>query len=108
MTYAGLVALARIKDLVRRSPQPDEFAGSRVCNICGSTRFLDFGGRASAQCAGCTSLERHRVCFEVYRREGLLAPAGTERRVLQFAPELITHNLLGDVTGTTYICSDRR
>lgn len=42
----------------------------------------------------------------MYRREGLLAPAGTERRVLQFAPELITHDLLADVTGTTYICSD--
>lgn len=78
----------------------------RACNICGCPDFADYAKRTDAQCVSCRSLERHRVCFEVYRAEGLLDATTTTRRVLQFAPERITHDMLSDVPGTQYLSSD--
>jgi SAM-dependent methyltransferase len=89
--------------IVHKAPE-----SKRSCNICGSVEFKDFAKRTDAQCTSCSSLERHRVCFDVYQREGLLEAASARRRILQFAPERITHQMLSGVAGTRYICSDLR
>ena len=55
-----------------------------VCNICGDSEFADFRGREKVRCSRCGSLERHRMCLEVYKQE---MPADPQQKVLHFAPE---------------------
>jgi len=54
------------------------------CNICGQIGFMDFRGRKNVLCRICGSLERHRMCFEVYKQE---IKGDKHKRILHLAPE---------------------
>lgn len=88
------------------SSRPHGKSGRPFCPICGGDEFVDFNGRANARCVSCRSLERHRVCFEVYQREGLFRDSGARRRLLQFAPEKVTFEVLSKIEGIEYMCAD--
>jgi phosphoglycolate phosphatase len=77
------------------------------CNICGSTTFANVKNRVNARCTGCDSFERHRVCYEVYKREGLFdSSRAYPLRILHFAPEKILHDSFANVGLNHYITSD--
>lgn len=77
------------------------------CNICGCTIFAAVKHRVNARCTGCESYERHRLCYEVYKREGLFDASRTyPLRILHFAPEKILHDALVRVALNHYITSD--
>jgi len=80
--------------------------GGPVCNICEGTEFESYNGRTNARCVGCDSLERHRVCFEVYRREGVIGASERSRRAIHFAPERVTFDILSEVPGLSYMTAD--
>jgi len=77
------------------------------CNICGGTEFRDFNGRALAQCGSCKSLERHRVCLEVYKRLGLMEKK-SQRRLLHLAPEKILADYFVGNQALVYFPSDSK
>lgn len=88
------------------SSRPHGKSGRPFCPICGGDEFVDFNGRPNARCISCRSLERHRVCFEVYQREGLFRDSGTRRRLLQLAPEKVTFEVLSKIEHIEYMCAD--
>lgn len=76
------------------------------CNICNSTTFEVYRGRAGEVCAGCGSKARHRVALDVYRRHLLGRLAGKPARVLHFAPEACLHGVLAERLGAGYVTAD--
>lgn len=77
------------------------------CNICGSFDFEDFNGRRNVRCRSCYSLERHRIAFELYTRDGII---GSEREitVLHLAPEKMLAKKLIREKRIVYLMSDPR
>jgi len=76
------------------------------CNICGGSEFEDYNGRQNARCIGCDSFERHRVCHEVYQREGIFAETAFSRRVMHFAPERVLFDVLSQAPRLKYETAD--
>lgn len=55
-----------------------------TCNICGGHDFEDFRTRSKVRCSRCGSLERHRMCLEVYKQEMI---PDRSAKLIHFAPE---------------------
>ena len=89
-------------------PEPSKELAATQCNFCGNEEFVTHMGREKEKCAGCGSLRRHRVAFELYRRKGMLEhrPANETIRVLHIAPEYILRKEITAVIGSGYICGD--
>lgn len=77
----------RIVKAVERFRRDAQGLAKRGCPLCGYFgQFTPFGSppRLDAQCAGCGSLERHRLYGLLLAREGILSPDHT---LLHFAAE---------------------
>ena len=77
----------------------------RSCPICGyHGMFTPFGHppRIDAQCAKCSSLERHRMLKLLLDRSGIIA---ADHSVLHFAPEWHVRGFLRDLCGR-YVTAD--
>lgn len=85
----------------------DNFAGGteQRCPCCGQRgRFTAFGHppRYGARCAGCESLERHRLLVLMDQRHALIHPGD---RLLHFAPEPVLERYLRGRTAS-YVSAD--
>lgn len=76
------------------------------CNICGSSKFEDYRGRAQERCVGCGAKARHRIALAVYEKHLLCEPELTSGKVLHLAPERFFHDHLKTVIGAGYMPSD--
>ena len=83
------------------------YRGNSVfCDACGGRfrRFLEYRGRAAAQCPRCGSLERHRDAIQIWRESTNLFTA--DLRVLHVAPETSLSPALRSAGNISYVTGD--
>ncbi|MFL9827947.1 class I SAM-dependent methyltransferase [Rhodoplanes sp. SY1] len=70
-----------------------------ICNLCGSTEWIDMNGRVGVRCRSCGSVERTRAVKLVMDHLGIPKPG---MRVLHLAPEKGLSTLFSAVCGDGY------
>ncbi len=86
------------------------FAGRNYyCPICdsGINRFMVIHRAHHLWCPVCSSLQRHRLLWLLFEKEGWLdIPLGNQLQLLHFAPELCLERILRQTPGVNYLSAD--
>ena len=81
------------------------------CPCCeqGFTTFLPYGTvlRSNATCAGCKSLERHRLLLLFLKNKTNLFDASQRRKLLHIAPETANEKIFRRTTHIDYTAGDK-